>query len=481
MKYFTAYKTKEIADLFKNLYGESRGYIKLMSGKNHKGYFYNLEALTNENKLKNILNSRRFNLDNLYASLGTFRTMKNARQENLLTINSIALDVDYTLVKGQEDLKIETALNALGNAVLDGFPMPTYIEHSRNMRLVYILDKPFIIPQNIKKAKSCMTFLKKIVLSLATELNRHNEIISFNATPHKLTSFIRVPYSINKRSYGYYDFKEKRFITTDIEKYYVDIIYCRYEYDLPLFDETECVFKWDVQKLSEIVLPELPEWYEVWKNKPKSMKKHTNSHIIDKEGFCNKRLHELEELQRRGYDKGYRENLCYFYWITLMQNGLSDDEAKIKVCEFNSRFKVPLKESRMLTECKPAPFLNSNGIKQDGWTRKFKDITIREMLGLGNSEPDLFGGAGMSNAEYCKRYYHKKINGQTKAAEIEKNLKLVRELRNRGKKWKEVADIIGVSERTAKYYGKRIKELDSQKELVNSTCGVSNSKEIEVA
>ena len=463
--YYTELEIKEISNLFKSLYYNSRGFVKLMCGKNRKGYFYDLKSLLDENKLTAILNSRRFNLNNMYSSLGTYKTMQNARQENLLTVNSLALDVDYTLIKGQEDLKLEVALNALGNAVLDGFPMPTYIEFSRNMRLVYIFKQPFVIPQNHKKAAACRTFLKKVVQYLANELNKHNDIIHFNATPHKLTSFIRVPYSINKRSYGYYDFKEKCFITTDIEKYYVDVIYCRYEYDMPFFDETECVFKWDIQKLAESVLPDLPDWYEVWKNKSDSNKKSQKSNIIGVKGFCDKRLSELEELQRRGYDKGYRETLCYLYWITLRQFGFTDDETKIQVCRFNRQFKIPLKESRMLTECKPAPFLNSNGVKCEGWTRKFKDSTIREMLGLGSAEPDLFGGAGMSNAECCKRYYYKKINGKTKAAEIDKTMSLVRELRQSGLKWKEVAQELGISERSAQRYGERIKKADADIKL----------------
>ena len=87
------------------------------------------------------------------------------------------------------------------------------------------------------------------------------------------------------------------------------------------------------------------------------------------------------------------------------------------------------------------------------------------MLGLGTAESDLFGGSGMSKSDKNKKYYHKKINGQTKSAQIDKNLETVKTLRQSGLKWKEVAEILGVSLATAKRYGERIKKADADIKL----------------
>lgn len=435
----------KIADLFSELYERTDGFIKIMSGNNRKGYFYSRETLCDKVKLEAILNSRRFSLDNIYASMATYKTMKYATMDNILTVNALAIDVDYTLYQGQENVTSQEAMRALELAILDGFPAPTYIEYSRNMRLVYILDQPYIIPADKKKAESCRTFLKRVGKCLSDKLNEHTELIHFKAEPQRLTSFIRIPFSLNKRTQGHYDYDRELYVIDSVDRYEVNII---------SYGE-----KWDIQKLSELILPPLFDGYDEWKQRNKG-KKPSKIIPIKPQGVMDKRLGELEELQRRGYDKGYREKMCYFYWITAIQAGQTDVEAAESVKEFNANFKIPLDEHRLLTDCKPSRYINSRTGKQcEGWERHFKDMTTREQLGLGTAEPDLFGGKGMTTNERSKKYYNKKIAGNTKQKQIEEQMQQAQKLRREGKTWKEVASDMGISERTARRLGERIRKM----------------------
>lgn len=442
-------KINEISEMFSELYGETKGFIKIMSGNNRKGYFYSSEVLNDTTKLAAILDSRRFSLDNVYVSLASYKTMQHATLDNILAVNAIAVDADFTLYPGQEEIIPENAMQALRLAVLEGFPEPTYVEYSRNMRLVYVLDHPYIIPSDKKKAEGCKSFLKRISKCLCDKLNEHTELINFNAEPQRLTSFMRIPFSVNKRTYGHYDYNRGIYVIDFINRYIVNAKQFRN--------------KWDIQKLSEMVLPPLFDGYEEWKQRNKR-KEESKVVSIRPQGILVRRLNELEELQRRGYDKGYREKMCYFYWLTARQAGQTEPEAVESVKRFNANFKIPLEEHRLLTDCKLSKYIDGRtGRRCEGWERHFKDSTIREHLGLGAAEPDLFGGKGMSNSDKCKRYYTKKqiekeAARNTKKQQIEDKLILVDILRKEGKTWQEVADALGVSLRTAKNYGERLKK-----------------------
>lgn len=443
MKEINEVQLNELSNLFKTLYSNSLGFIKIWSGKNKKGYFYSSEILSNKEKLSAILTSHRFGDNNVYASLSTYKTMQKATNDNILNVCALALDVDYHLYKNQENIKETDALNAIECAILNGFPEPTYIEASRNIRLVYILETPYRIKNKI--ATKSKNFLKLVAQFLSEKLNQFQDFLYFNSTPQKLTSFFRIPYSFNKRSIGHFNKDSNKYIVDDIsihkvKTYFRNII-------------------WDIDKLAELILPE--------KEKNNEDKQDTQNNMKENFGgiVCERRLKELEELQHRGYDIGHRENLCYLYWVTLKQLGYTDEETKQALIKYNLQFKVPLSEHSLLSDCKPSSFL-CNGKRLEGWKRKFTDKKIREMLGLGNDFQDLFKGEGMTSKERSKKYYNKKkeekiLAGETKKLKMEQTMELIEQYRTEKMKWQEIADRLHISLRTAKEYNKRIKERKS--------------------
>lgn len=464
-------KLETTCEIFKRMYGNSRGFVKLMSGNNRKGYFYAPDVLSNPEKLSAILSSRRFSVFNMYASIGTFKTMKKATMDNLLTVNALAVDCDFTALSGQENISVETAMRALHLAVLNGYPEPSYIEYSRNIRLIYLLDNPYILTN--KHEKTCKVFLQRVEQELCNKLNSHNEILNFNAEIQRLTSFIRIPNSINRRTEGRYDYFEEKFVLTKDDRYDVNV--------------TPLNFTWDISKLAELVLPDLFENYENWKAKKNSKTVAFKSSGKDGAEIAQRRMVDLETLQKRGYDVGYREKMVYLYWIFARQAGYDDATASQMIQTFNQNFKTPLKERDALHNAKPRDYRDiSCNIKKEGWERRYRDKTIRELIGLGkDDEPDLFIGSGRSNASYCSSYYKKKRaekekKGETKQKKIEKALKQVMKYKEEGKTWKEIAEKLGISLRTAKRYGQLLKEkeeiiVNSAKELTNKASEIVNS------
>jgi len=75
---------------------EANVFVHLLNKETGDTYFQPVGSLKDKVKLTSILNSQRFkrNIDLMY-SLSTFKTMKNANQENVFSIPLIQVDVDY--------------------------------------------------------------------------------------------------------------------------------------------------------------------------------------------------------------------------------------------------------------------------------------------------------------------------------------------------------------------------------------------------
>lgn len=451
----------ELTAYINDLYGQdiqetaSQEFVKFMAGKNRKGYFYRLETITDPVKLGAILTSRRFSTDNFYMSMSSYRSMSSARAENISRVFALGIDVDYRAVTGQEELEPNEIMKYLDMVYepYGGIPKPTYIEYGRNLRMIYILDEPFNLNiKNTRKRQDCVAFLKRIEQVICERLNGiqknpfYYSLPQFHAEPHKLTSFYRVPYSLNKRyEGGYYDTARKVYVIGEANRWTVDII---------RVGDT-----WEINKLARVLPPKF-DGYEDWKKKQHKKKGKKTEQINDHRELAVRRLTELRTLQDKGWNVGYRERMCYFYWLFSMQAGKSWDEAQADTLEFNSCFETPLKAHTVKTECKPSPYYDRKfQIWRDGWERRFTDQYLQNELQC--EKEGVF--TGMTNAEKCRRYYMKKtaqraLSGQTKEQDINQKMQAVKLYRDFGLSWQEIADSLGVGIATAKRYGKRLKE-----------------------
>lgn len=420
-----------------DLYGDARGYVKLHCGKNRSGWMYSTDYLTDRDNLSGVLSNHRFTNDNLYMTISTYKSLKNAQKANLLSTVCLTVDCDIhhdtmTGINEKDPDELHDIQEKLCEMVFNGLiPCPTYIEYGRNFRLIYILEQPFVLTKNKGRG---IKLLERIQMMLTERINAYVPEWHADSAP-RLTSHVRIPYSNNKRDYGGYDFSTGQWNPL-IVRYFVEI--------------KKIGPKISLQDMIDIVLPDLPDWYEGWKTKKKA-KKSTEKTVIKlprltPDSLSYVRMHDLETLQERGWCDGYREKMCHLYYQSALITYDHERATELTV-EYNRKFAHPLQEHTVRVECCHTQKLY-----------KYKDQTIREMLEC-ESETDLFAGKAIAKKERDKAYYDQKRTakekaGLTKKQQIEKNRKKVAEMRASGMKWQAIADALGVSLRTAKSYGK---------------------------
>ena len=410
------------------LYGRAGGFAKV--GQYSKHNFYATEVLTDPYKMASVIGSRRYKQSNTVLSVATYRSPQDGTQKNLLTINALCIDVDYGSSKcaNIRDLEAKEAVYKFYSEILldEVIPMPTYIEYGRNFRLVYVLEKPYIIPKTEKKRKSVLTFLRRVIQVISESIQSADDWSVDNK--YKVTPYVRVPESHNVKWDNYRD------------------------NPFPSSCHEVCVWfpqdnlLWNIERLADTVLRDLPDWYDKYKSKQK-VRKHAQTNIIRFNQFQSlfqKRMEDLQNFQQiiGDDDIGHRETAIYLYRLTALQSGMSEQEALDSAIAFNQRFAHPLSEHEVRSKCKPS-----------NKEYKYKNTTIRSMLCIDEKiYPFLFAGDGKTRHDRYEESKTKKLeNGyKSKANKLEELFAQILELHTNGMKQKEIADYLDIPIRTMK-------------------------------
>lgn len=417
------------------LYGRAGGFCKV--GLYGKHNLYATEVMTDYEKMASIIGSRRYKQSNTVMSVATYRDNKDGTQKNLLTINALCIDVDFSTSRNRDirDLEANEAVYKFYSEILlnDIIPMPTYIEYGRNFRLIYVLYNPYLIPKAEKKRKSVLTFLRRIIQVISETIQAEDDWGVDNR--YNVTPYIRVPESVNIRWENYMD-----------NPHPISI------HEVNIWQPMQYNILWDIERLADNVLLELPDWYDEYKSKQKKQaQKKKDSNVIRINPFGSlfkKRMEDLEALQSLGWDIGYRETMTYLYRLTAIQSGMTENEALDAAIAFNRGFAHPLKEREVENKCKP-----SNN------EYKYKNTTIRELLNLGDKiYPHLFEGDGLSRHDRYERDKEKYKANKIENGFVSKSQKLddlylqILELKKQNMKQKEIADTLNIPIRTIKRY-----------------------------
>ena len=188
-------------------------------------------------------------------------------------------------------------------------------------------------------------------------------------------------------------------------------------------------------------LPDLPEWYEKWKNnKETTVTKDGNlHHINNKYSLCKERLAYFISLAKNGYDEN-RYNLCYLYAQHLAQ---IDEYDLKKVYEFNELLRHPLLKKELRSKLRY--------IKKHRYKR-YKNETINELLGV----------EIMTKREMERQA--KILEGTTRTQLAEANYQKAKALREQGLTRAAIAKELGLGERQVSNYFKRMKEEGGKNE-----------------
>lgn len=451
--------------IFQLLFQHAKGFIKIGQYQNHD--FYPTEALQDPNKVAAIIGSRKYKRNNAVVSLGVYGNTVDGSQKNVIAICGIAIDVDYHGSKDEPiySLSSNKAAELFYGLFVEGevIPPPTYMEYSNNFRLVYVFDKPFVIPKAPKiKRKACFNLIRRLTQVLSERIINAG-LGHWNVdTKYKTHPYIRVPESINVK----WDKDDFRPTSRSSIHHFNDT-----DHICPKsVDEVKVITDnwrtWDITVLAETVLPDKPDWYDRYKQKQQSGTKKAKPKkeytYRDTQSVLKQRMDDLAALQRLGWNVGHREFMVYIFRLSAVQSGMTEDESIEAAIRFNEGFETPLPVHSVITSCKPSDY-----------SRKFRNRTLRDRLGLGAKDyPELLKGDGHTRAERYQRDKAKRIaNGilVPKSQQLEQTYSKIIAMQQQGSKRKEIEAALNISHTTMTRYLNAIKKRQSITDLCSTT------------
>jgi len=324
--------------------------------------------------------------------------------EDLLCISAFGIDVDYRRIEAYENLSPDVFFNLLlDDGVLDRLPPFSYVEMGHQMRLIYILSEPILTCQ--RGGKSAEKALKAIQKRICAVLN---DELGDIADPQPFSSFFRVPGSRNTKTYPpvkvkVFKHSEERFTFKELFDY----------------------------------LPDLPDWYATWKKRKKlTVEKKSKKVYLLHNTFtlCRSRASFFESLRERPH---IPRKCLLWLWVN---NQLTMGECTLDdAYAFNRGFPTPLRES--VIKSKIGAQIKSKKIY------KVSNAYISNLLHL--EEGELMTKREMERLEKIRA-------GQTRQQIAEAHRMEAHRLKEQGKTYKQIAEIMGLSiDGVKKYFRKK--------------------------
>lgn len=300
----------EQLQLFQEIFDEEdEAFIKIFNKNTGEYYCYPVTALLDKTKLYNILNSNRFkNKYDLMYSLNTFNNMFKFAQNNIFTLNSFAIDLDFREIKRLENKTPKQVLTMLEKVEFGkGIPTPNIVEYGNNIRLIYVLEKAY-------STKNVNTLVSRICKTIGERL------VDYGGKGQPITTFGRIIGSTNSK------------VNKTIKVTYLNTA------------------KYNITYLKDSVLPPLPEWYAEYKQKTKRKSTRVIDLSVDFKARSRATQYNLNRIsdifkivEYFNGDVDGRRFLCFQVRNHAKLAGMSDDEAKDILRQLNNKFKYPLR------------------------------------------------------------------------------------------------------------------------------------------
>lgn len=355
---FSKKEIQEQLELFKNIFDEKDdAYINIRCRSTGEYYAYNIKSVFIEDKLYNILNSERFfSKEDLMYSLNLFTNMKKLSVDNIFTLFSIAIDVDFNetkkyIGKNPRDIIKILEKTEFGKTV----PTPNIIEYGYNLRLIYTFDKVY-------STKAANNLAKKISKVIGERLG------DYKASGQPLSTYGRIVNSINSKND-----KVVKVMYLDVEKY-------------------------TLRKLQDEVLPPLKEWYA--ENKAKTTRKviDLSDNFTVGAKFRKNNLARIDDFFKiqefYNYDCDGKRFMCFQIRNHAILAGMTNQEAEELMRQFNNRFIKPLRWNVIEGD--------TRNVERKQYY--YKSETIINHLAIEPHEEELLGLKGMiSKVEHRRR------------------------------------------------------------------------------
>lgn len=307
---FSKEQSIEQLHLFERIFDtDDDSFVRIRCKATGEYYSYPVAALLDEDKLYNILNSNRFtSKDDLMYSLNTYNNMVNHSKNNIFTLNSFAIDLDFKEVKRLSEKKPSQIITMLEKAEFNKtIPAPQIIEYANNIRLIYVLEKAY-------STKNVNTLVTRICNTIGERLS------DYGGKGQPVTTFGRIINSTNSK------------VNKKIKVTYLDID------------------KYNITYLKDTVLPPLPDWYAEYKMKTKRKKSNVIHFTKDFKARGKARQYNLNRIDdffsivnHFNGDVDGRRYMCFQVRNHAKLAGMDNDEARELLRKFNNGFRYPLR------------------------------------------------------------------------------------------------------------------------------------------
>lgn len=236
-------------------------------------------------------------------SLNLFNNMKKLSTENIFTLFSIAIDVDFTEVRKYSDKKPKDIIKVLEKTEFGKtIPTPNIVEYSNNLRLIYIFDKVY-------STKSSSYLASRIARLIGERL------ADYNGKGQPISTYARIVGSINSKN------------NKTVKVMYLD------------------VNKYTLAKLKEFTKP-----LEDWRAEHKACSRKVinlgdNFKKVARYTKNNKaRIDDFFKIQEfYNFEPDGRRFMCFQVRNNAIIAGYSKEEAEQLMKDFNNRFRYPLR------------------------------------------------------------------------------------------------------------------------------------------
>lgn len=429
-----------LRDLFQSAKKKETVRIFSKSGGRHEDH--QVRWLLQEGNLRKAL--ARFPGEDLYISFNTFKNSGEkagkpgrASRDALFNVYNFCIDVDYKAGRDR-DVPVRDAVAAVwelfGQPFGNEIPMPAYIEYGNQFRLIYCLEGHL---SSERQWGAIELVARKIVQAL-----NDYEDFDFHAETQPLTSYIRFPGSVNAKDKRHAP--AVRFIKTFLSKDGCEI-------DIPA--------RRTLGEYMDIVLGEWerPDWYEQWKKAEKRSGKApaaSKRRARSLKELNHSRMEDIVKIRNHVIqhgEVGYRDKLCFAYFIHAKQYFECPGEALQALRRFNAGFSLPLSDA---------------GLKNCVCTALRKDYRMRsarllEFLGITEDlaaalRLDLATSAS-SNAECCRRHRRKKKKarkrtGMLRSQKTARIKNAIVAMRKKGCRTESIMHALGLSRKSAERY-----------------------------
>ena len=355
-KKFSMEEVEEQLKLFNYIFDtEEDAYLNIRCRATGEYYAYNIKSLFDIEKLTNILNGSKFSTkEDLMYSLNLFTNMKRLCSENIFTLFSIAIDVDYKEVRKYANKKPRDIIKLLEkNEFGITIPTPNIIEYANNIRLIYTFDKVY-------STKASSNLASRIARLIGERL------VDYKGKGQPITTYGRVIGSINSKNS-----KAVKVMYLDINKY-------------------------TLSKLRDFTAP-LDEWRAEHKAKSRKVV-NLGENFFKTARFTKNNSNRIDDFFKiqefYNFHCDGKRFMCYQVRNHAIIAGYSPDEARELMRDFNNRFRYPLRWSVIERD--------TRNVERKQYY--YKSQTIIDYLGIQPDEEILMGLKGIvSNTEHKRR------------------------------------------------------------------------------